>query len=102
VRDTSLLIESLLTSTVSERERIAAEWLEQTRLNNAELETVIGALRFAFSEKQRQLDVASREELRCSFCHRSQREVRTLVAATEAAICDECIAIAAETAASRR
>ncbi len=34
-------------------------------------------------------------ELRCSFCHKSQRQVRTLISAPEALICDECVDICA-------
>ncbi len=34
-----------------------------------------------------------RKELRCSFCDRSQSEVRRLIAGPEVYICDECVAI---------
>ena len=66
-------------------------------LTDADLEAVIGALDNAFrqrlDEKRATSDLA-----RCSFCHRTQREVKTLIVATQAAICDECIEIARETA----
>ncbi len=36
------------------------------------------------------------KELRCSFCHKSQREVKKLIAGPSAYICDECIALCNE------
>lgn len=39
---------------------------------------------------------ATRTELRCSFCHRTQRDVRVLLAGPFSYICEGCIATAAE------
>jgi ribosome-binding protein aMBF1 (putative translation factor) len=36
----------------------------------------------------------------CSFCHKSQREVRLLLAASRVRICNECTALVAETVAA--
>ncbi len=36
------------------------------------------------------------KELRCSFCHKNQREVKKLIAGPSAYICDECIALCNE------
>jgi ATP-dependent protease Clp ATPase subunit len=36
------------------------------------------------------------DELRCSFCQRSQREVRKLIAGTHVYICDRCVSLARE------
>jgi len=38
-------------------------------------------------------DVAKTGDLRCSFCSKSQNDVRKLVAGPAAFICDECIAV---------
>jgi recombinational DNA repair protein (RecF pathway) len=67
--------------------------LAASGLSDTELEATIGALNFAF-RKRLEAEGASADLARCSFCHRSQREVKSLVVATEAAICDECIEIA--------
>jgi len=68
--------------------------LAASGLSDAELEATIGAMNFAF---KRRLGAAASADARCSFCHRSQREVKSLVVATEAAICDACIEIARAT-----
>ncbi|MFI5142724.1 MAG: ClpX C4-type zinc finger protein, partial [Thermoanaerobaculales bacterium] len=36
-------------------------------------------------------DTSSSELLRCSFCNKSQREVRKLIAGPNVYICDECV-----------
>ena len=41
------------------------------------------------------------DECRCSFCGKQREAVRRLVAAGEAAICDECIALSHEIIAER-
>src|SRR5215467_5782797 len=38
-----------------------------------------------------------RKSLYCSFCGKSQHEVRKLIAGPEAAICDECIGLCVRT-----
>ncbi|PYQ33079.1 MAG: hypothetical protein DMF57_10610 [Acidobacteria bacterium] len=38
----------------------------------------------------------------CSFCHKSQRDVKTIVQGPTACICDECVAICEETISSRK
>ncbi len=37
----------------------------------------------------------------CSFCRKSQHEVKTIVQGPSAAICNECVAICADTVSSR-
>ena len=34
------------------------------------------------------------EDLRCSFCNKSQQDIRKLIAGPRVFICDECVAIA--------
>jgi recombinational DNA repair protein (RecF pathway) len=67
--------------------------LTESGLSDAELEATIGLLTFAFRQRLEEKGAYSALS-RCSFCHRSQREVKSPVVATEAAICDECIEIA--------
>ena len=38
----------------------------------------------------------------CSFCRKSQREVKTIVQGPSASICNECVAICEETISSQR
>lgn len=38
-----------------------------------------------------------RDPIRCSFCGKSQRDVRKIVQATDACICDECVEICRNT-----
>ena len=40
--------------------------------------------------------VDDRKKLRCSFCNKSQEQVRKLIAGPNVYICDECIDICAE------
>jgi recombinational DNA repair protein (RecF pathway) len=68
--------------------------LDDSGLSTEELE--VGALNVAF-RKRLEAEGISVGVARCSFCHRSQREVKTLVVATEAAICDQCVEIARTT-----
>ena len=70
--------------------------LAESGLADTELEATIGALNVAF-RMALEAKGASSDLARCSFCHRSQREVKSLVVATDAAICDECIDIARAT-----
>ena len=37
-----------------------------------------------------------RKQLRCSFCNKTQDQVRKLIAGPEVYICDECIEVCAE------
>jgi ATP-dependent protease Clp ATPase subunit len=41
------------------------------------------------------------EVVRCSFCNKSSRDVRTIVAGPVSKICDECISICADIVAER-
>jgi hypothetical protein len=41
------------------------------------------------------------EVVRCSFCNKSSRDVRTIVAGPVSRICDECISICADIVAER-
>jgi hypothetical protein len=70
--------------------------LSESGLSDVELEATIGALNFAFRKMQAAKGTLG-DLARCSFCHRSQREVKSLVVATEASICDGCIEIARST-----
>lgn len=38
----------------------------------------------------------------CSFCHKSQREVKTMIQGPTASICNECVAICEETISSKQ
>lgn len=88
-------LRSLSNSRRSEGKLLAM--LGQSDLSLMELEATISALNDAF-RRFLERDGASGEKLRCSFCHRSQSEVKRLIAGTKAAICDECAAIAVDTA----
>jgi ClpX C4-type zinc finger protein len=70
--------------------------IRDSGLSDVELEATISALTDAF---RRLLNGkgTSGKKARCSFCHRSQSEVKRIVVGTQAAICDECIAIARNT-----
>ena len=70
--------------------------IRDSGLSDQELEATISALADAF-RRFLNAKAASTEKARCSFCHRSQSEVKSLVVGTQAAICDECIAIARDT-----
>ena len=70
--------------------------LTESGLDDKELEATIGALNFAF-RKHVQGKAESTGLAQCSFCHRSQKDVKSLVVATDAAICDQCIDIARDT-----
>lgn len=80
----------------SDRKERLMKALPESGLSDAELEAVVGALVDAFREHLKTKG-AETETQRCSFCHRTQREVKSLVVATNAAICDECIEIARDT-----
>jgi ClpX C4-type zinc finger len=43
-----------------------------------------------------------KEVLRCSFCNKSQRDVKKLIAGPRVYICDECVAICVDIAAENR
>jgi hypothetical protein len=62
--------------------------LRDSGLGAADIETVLSAVNDAMRQYLAQPGKGG--ELRCSFCHRSQSEVKTLVVATQAAICDRC------------
>src|SRR5437763_6931920 len=83
-------------SSGDDRVNVFGRLLTESGLSDAELEATIGALNFAFRQRLEGSSTSS-ELSRCSFCHRSQREVKSLVVATEAAICDQCIEIARAT-----
>lgn len=46
--------------------------------------------------------VAGKDVLRCSFCNKSQRDVKKLIAGPRVYICDECVGICVDIAAENR
>jgi ATP-dependent protease Clp ATPase subunit len=51
-----------------------------------------------FAKRRRVAMPTAQDELtHCSFCGRSQKEVSRLVAATDAAICDQCVDVCVDT-----
>lgn len=90
------LKEMIGSSDDARRERVMSA-IAESGLSDADLESVIGAMDDGFHEHLKAKGVTS-DLARCSFCHRTQREVKTLVIATQAAICDQCIEIARDTA----
>jgi hypothetical protein len=101
VKSLASLTKTLLGADPPARVKLVRQWIEQSGLDHRDIETLIGSLRAGFGELL-QLSAGLTDQERCSFCHRSQRDVRILVSATEAAICDECVSIAAETVARPR
>lgn len=71
--------------------------VEQSRLDDRDLESLVSLLNAALKQRVEQRNVGTSEGAYCSFCHRSQSQVKTLIVATQAAICDECARIAVET-----
>ena len=47
----------------------------------------------AIWKKKTPSDASSSESLRCSFCNKSQRDVRKLISGPNVLICDECVDI---------
>jgi hypothetical protein len=70
--------------------------IRDSGLSDVQLEATFAAVNVAFGQYLA-AKAAPQEGRRCSFCHRSQRQVKSLVAATTAAICDHCIEIARDT-----
>jgi len=101
VRSLTSLTNRLLAVDPPSRVKLVRKWIEQSGLDHRDIETLVGALRTGFADLLR-LPGESPDLERCSFCHRSQRDVRILVSATEAAICDECVVIASQTIATPR
>jgi recombinational DNA repair protein (RecF pathway) len=89
-------LDDLRRLTPGDKAGIFDKLLDDSGLSAEEIEATIGALNFAF-RKRLEAEGISVGVARCSFCHRSQREVKTLVVATEAAICDQCVEIARTT-----
>ena len=71
--------------------------IEESGLDDTRLESVVGLLAHAFRRRIERRGAEEPTLAFCSFCHRSQREVKVLVAAEQAGICDQCVAIAVDT-----
>jgi ATP-dependent Clp protease ATP-binding subunit ClpX len=48
---------------------------------------------FGIGRKSRKPSEPSRRDHRCSFCNKSQHEVKKLIAGPKVYICDECVRI---------
>lgn len=90
-------LNDLIGSPDSGRQERVLQAMAESGLRDADLEAVLGALLGVFRQRLDEKGAES-EWKRCSFCHRTQREVKTLVVATQAAICDQCVEIARDTA----
>jgi len=64
-------------------------WMEDAARTPTELEGMLRAVAIAFKTYLRRRD-AEIPVVRCTFCRKGEEEVRFLVAASEAAIGDEC------------
>jgi len=70
-------------------------WMEDAARTPAELEGMLRGITTVFKSYLRRRDNKVLTT-RCAFCRKGQDDVRFLVAASEAAICDECVHIAVE------
>jgi hypothetical protein len=71
--------------------------IEESGLDDTRLEGVVSLLTHALRKRIERRKAEEPTLAFCSFCHRSQREVKVLVAAEGAGICDQCVEIAVDT-----
>jgi hypothetical protein len=69
----------------------------ESGLDTNVLESTLSLLNHSFRKLLERHAVEASELAFCSFCHRSQREVRVLVTTGQVGICDQCVDIAVDT-----
>jgi ATP-dependent Clp protease ATP-binding subunit ClpX len=92
----AMIVESVYATDAEKNasERIVS-WMEDAARTPTELEGMLRGITTAFKSYLRRRDLKV-PTTRCTFCRKGEDDVKFLVAASEVAICDECVRIAAQ------